>query len=375
MEIVKPLTVLISSVGSFLGHNILDALEPVRNRVRVIGTNLTADNDRVFRCDRVYLAPPIEGTAAFDRHLEEVVAAESPDILFPGRDHDVTALARLRERRPDLERHIPCGPAWIAEMMQDKLATWNFARDHALAFAETVSTSASSLELHAFQRRHGFPLIAKPRWGYGSNGARIVFNAAQFERAIQLPDYVLQPFLAPPANLAAMTPDLSAGVPLFFEYRDDQQYTTQTTIGPDGDYGDPCCTLHHMVMGRPERTQLWSHPRMLEMSQAWTDALVRAGWRGSVNLQCRRLADDSFIGFEINGRMSGSSSARCLLGYHEPRILVTRFLGPDRWPGGEDTPRGPGFVGRLPTDGYVADRDVRTLTADRVWIAPRRRAA
>lgn len=113
---------------------------------------------------------------------------------------------------------------------------------------------------------------------------------------------------------------------------------------------------------------------MIEFSRAWADALVRAGWRGLVNLQCRRLADDSFVGFEINGRMSGSSSARCLLGYHEPRILVSPFLEADRWPGGEDTPRGPGFVGRLPSDGYVADCDVEKLTANRVWNAPGARA-
>ena len=36
---------------------------------------------------------------------------------------------------------------------------------------------------------------------------------------------------------------------------------------------------------------------------------------------------------------------------------------------------GSGFVGRLPSDGYVSDRDVKTLTANRVWNAPTSRAA
>lgn len=54
--------ILIASVGSLVGQNILDALEfpefNRRNLVHITGTNsisLTANN---FRCDECYLVPP-----------------------------------------------------------------------------------------------------------------------------------------------------------------------------------------------------------------------------------------------------------------------------------------------------------------------------
>lgn len=363
------LTLLITSVGSFLGHNILEALESVRSRIRVIGVNYDADNPRLFRCDRAYLVPKFEETEALDRRLEEIISLENPDILLPGRDHDVVALAQLRERRPDLSSKIPCGSFWLADMMQDKLATSQFARDRGLPFAETISVVAPANQIADLVSRYGFPLIAKPRRGYGSLGVRVLFDAAQLTAALRLPDYVVQPFLAPPENLADMIPDLSAGVPLFFMVPDERQFASQTVIAPGGAIVEPCYTINRMVLGRPERCELWHDPRFAEATHAWTSALSAAGWRGSLNLQFRRLADGSYLGFELNGRMSGSSSARCHLGFHEPRILVEQFLGPSAWPDTEPVRCEPGFVSRSLSDGFVAASEVARLRAEGVWTA------
>ncbi len=63
------LRLLILSVGSLLGQNVLDALEGRRERVHVIGASLAADNARLFRCDTAYLTPPTDDAFAFRARL------------------------------------------------------------------------------------------------------------------------------------------------------------------------------------------------------------------------------------------------------------------------------------------------------------------
>ena len=363
------LTLLISSAGSLVGQNILDALAPVRDRLRIIGLNYDAENPRVFRCHKTYLAPQVDDEAAFTARLLDVIDRESPDLIFPGRDHDVLLLARVREQHPELARCIPCGPSWLAEMMQDKLQTWEFAAAHQVPFAETISCQSSDATFTSFLSRHPFPLIAKPQTGYGSLGVRIVFHPSQLEQVRQLKDYVVQPFLDADADLLQHVPDLSAGVPLFFGFPEERQYTFQATIGPDGLPCEPCYTINRMVMGRTDRAQRIDDPSLAEFAHRWLEALSAAGWRGSVNLQCRKLTDGSFSGFELNGRMSGSSSARCYLGFNEPQILTEQFVGPDRWPEASRPVIHPGFVQRSPTDGFVDSIEVEALKSQGEWTA------
>src|SRR5207248_638867 len=111
---------LILSAGSLLGQNILDALEHRRRQIEVIGADAQAENGRLFRCDRAYLVPPIEEETAFEKRLLEVIALEEPDLIIPGRDHDVLFLSQFRSRQPQWASRIPCGTYEAARIMQDK---------------------------------------------------------------------------------------------------------------------------------------------------------------------------------------------------------------------------------------------------------------
>jgi hypothetical protein len=129
---------LILSAGSLLGQNILDALEPRRGRLEVLGADARADSGRLFRCDRVYLTPLIEEEEAFEQRLLEIAGLEQPDLIIPGRDHDILFLSRFSTRHPQWAARIPCGAYEAARIMQDKALSWEFARQQGLPFAETL---------------------------------------------------------------------------------------------------------------------------------------------------------------------------------------------------------------------------------------------
>lgn len=52
-------------------------------------------------------------------------------------------------------------------------------------------------------RRYGYPLVAKPRQGNGSRGVRVVFDDMQRAAVAALPDYLVQPYFEPKAELAS----------------------------------------------------------------------------------------------------------------------------------------------------------------------------
>ena len=82
---------LILSVGSLVGTNILDAVEAFRPDLRVIGINSEAEALNNFRCDRVFLAPPAHQAEAYwqrgmyrlPRRSRRMLAPHAPTV-WPG---------------------------------------------------------------------------------------------------------------------------------------------------------------------------------------------------------------------------------------------------------------------------------------------------
>ena len=137
---------LITSVGSLVGKNILDVLEcpgwSRRDLVRVIGTNSAADAANNFRCDRCYLVPAT-ADAAYAARMREILLDEAPDLILCGRDADTLALSLLKAREPNIPGALPVGPPQTALIGLDKWETFQFSRRHGLPFAESFLVEKS----------------------------------------------------------------------------------------------------------------------------------------------------------------------------------------------------------------------------------------
>ena len=75
--------ILIISVGSLLGQNILDALEGRRDKVEIIGINTIAENPRVFRCDRLYKAVNSNSLEFESIFLDILTACNGNNLPYP----------------------------------------------------------------------------------------------------------------------------------------------------------------------------------------------------------------------------------------------------------------------------------------------------
>lgn len=334
------LALLVASVGSLVGQNILDMLDGRRGAVRLVGTSSLPEEPRLYDCDAVHLAPPTADRAAFGARLLEVMEAERPDLVLVGRDEDVRAMAALAEARPDLAPRMTVGGLEAAEMMLDKLETFRFAQAHGLPFADSAvpGRDGDLAEVRALAARHGFPLIAKPREGFASRGVALVLEAAQLEAYAGAPGWMFQPMLDAGPDFAACLPDLRRGLPLCWSLPANFTWIHQAIVAPDGRVHD-VLNRAEIVMGRAEYCEPADEPGLLEVGRAWTRALAGAGWRGPLNVQCKRTPAGEFVAFELNGRLTGASSARALQGFDELGLLVEAFCGPGRLPSFAAPPR------------------------------------
>lgn len=359
---------LITSIGSMVGQNVLDTLDERRDAFWVAGTT-SVSAIALNRCDRVYLVPPSESPpSAFAHEFAEVLRREQPDVVLPGRDRDVTVLAEMASADPDLAARLPCGDPGIALMFEDKWLSHIYAQEHGLSFADSavVSSDGDSADVRRLAERHGFPLIAKPRLGFGSRDVRLILNQRQLAAALGVPGMIFQEYLGDTSVAGRFSADCeAAGVPLFYSL-EAPKFSLQTLIRRDGSVGTVFCTVHTMRCGRSVRVEALDDPELQQFGARYAGELAASGWRGSVNLQCQLNAAGQYTGFELNGRMTGASAARYFLGYDELGAIVEDLTGAPAHSRSASARRGPlKFECTRATD----PTSCSTLEQHRMWPA------
>jgi len=360
---------LITSVGSLLGQNILDAIESRRNQIVVIGTNSMAENPRNFRCDTVYLVSPTNN-ADFSAEFERICAEEKPDLILPGRDEDSIFLSEWKESHPDeVADRIPCGRSLIPRVVFDKYQTHLFCRAHQLPFADTFlySDEKSEAGLDDFLAAHGFPVIVKPREGFGSNGVFFILNREQAHEITQDGETLFQEYLGDPSEILKYRDLLKRGIPLFFQIPETKQYAAQTVIAPDGSVGEVFITVNTMVFGRCEYSEQIHQPEVEKIVRTFVNVFFEHGWYGSTNFQLKPDGKGGWKVYEMNTRLTGTSSARVLLGYDEFGILANIFAPALKIPNLSRNEKTKGRVIKYLSDNLLLDENVKRLRAGRVW--------
>jgi len=358
--------ILLISGGNRVGQNVLDALADRRSGVELVATNSVSTDISLFDFDAVYLTPETVGApAAFERRFSEILALERPDLVIPCRDDDVAFLAEYKERRPELANGFLCGNRFTAEAACDKWLSWQFSVSHGLPFAPTIATPAGT-QAETFAREHGFPLLVKPRRGYASRGIYFVFNEAQLRRAAAQEGYVIQKYLGDPSTLKTYLRDVSEiGVPLFHSF-EGIEHQIQIFIAPDGSPTGNFCSRNTRRNGTSFRLERHESDDATALGERCIRAFANAGWRGPMHIQCQQAPDDRLVIFEFNGRVNGSTTARCLMGYDEVELAVKTFAGRELKPAGTSRRASPQVVRRA-VDTAPQPEDVARLARDGFW--------
>lgn len=362
--------ILITSVGSLVGQNILDALENRRKHLTIIGLNSIAESQRMYRCDKAYLVQPTSSPEFADTY-QSIMQKENPDLVLAGRDQDVVFLANYKKRAMGSKELIPVGEPYLAEMMLDKFKTHQFAEQHQLPYAATFMyrNSLDTDGLQAFIATHGFPLLVKPRKGFGSINVFVVTNQQHVDMCIKDGDEVMfQEYLSPAEGLDLFVAQLKKGIPLSFQIPNHEHMVSQAVISRNGTLLDYISTKQTLVMGRTEYARVYNDPDLNRMIELYAKTLAEKGWWGFLNLQSRRDKSGIWKVFELNPRLSGATSTRLNLGLDELGLLLNDEKPEWNFPLEIDPSRKQNHVFKYLTDHCVSDSDMEQFRTRGYWI-------
>ncbi len=320
-------TLLITSATSGVGLAVIDSLRNRRSKIRIIGIStepfaaVRPEFDLAIKC------PSVE-SQEFTEFVENICKSEKVDLVIAGRDDDLVALADKNDIQQSRVR-LQSGPGSILKLFRDKYRAYEWCKEHAIEFAESVSTDSSQIKKELdrlISISDGYPLVLKPRCGDGSRGVHILRDEEDLRNAILLDNHIIQEFVGtpPPGNVE---PNLKFGVPLFWNFQELEQGVIILIVNSKARTGESfvCIASHSQGVV----TKLWrtEDTCLSELANKILKKLLAIGFEGICNFSAMKSVDGTWKVIEINSRFTGGTAGRLLLGFDEVGKVLSNFLG------------------------------------------------
>ena len=338
--------------------------------MRLIATSSVADDAGLFGFDAVHLAPrTAKDPAGFERVMEEILAKEDVALIFPVRDDDVGFLGGWRDRNPARAHLAAVGGGELARMICDKWLSYEYAIARGLPFARSLR-DPNPAAMRAFIDTVGFPVLAKPRDGFSSQGIYLLDSLEQVAHWLSASNYVIEEYLGPANELQNFRKGLEReGAPLFHTFHGRPRYSAEIIIGPSGALdGEFCIDLNPTWWAR--QIEHCKHADEVELMHRCARVFAQDGWRGPLNVQAQRDRDGVLRIHEFNGRLTAPIAERYFMGHDGFAKLVKAFTGFDLPPSPWNTHPAPRANAQLSARA-VDPRHVAVLQATGRWESSR----
>lgn len=283
--------ILVTGVGGGVGQSVVKALQD--SPYGLVGVDSDELAAGLYGTPSGYI-----GRYAVDPHfvdrLIEICDIEKCSLIFPGHDVELLPLAENAARFAAVGVVTVVSTPEVVRLCDDKLEANTFLRSQGFAVPQTWPLRESPAI-------PSFPVVLKPqRGGARSRNTYVARNAAELSLFRQLVDN---------DNCVVQ------------EYIDGEEYTCGTVT-----LGGKC--VGAIVMRRTLRTGdtykafVEDNPRIETVVRDVVGALKPFG---ACNVQLRVMHGEPYI-FEINARCSGTTAARALAGFNEPKLIADYLL-------------------------------------------------
>jgi len=327
----KKIRLIITSVGSLVGQNILDVLEyPLfrrRESFEIIGTNSLIVNPNNFRCDACYLVPNTS-SEDFQDVISKIIREVNPDLILSGRDEDTVVLWEIMNKNPGLKGRLPYGKLKTLIYALDKWKSWKFSKRYHLPFAETfmIGKSGGLDELKIFCKNHGYPLIAKPVRGFASKGVFFIRNWADITTASTFKDYIFQEYLGAFDANNEYFKMMDSLTPLFAHAPNIYHNSCHTFIKPNGEVTPVFISLNQHDSGVTMGFRKVENDELNNLTIKFAKALQSEGGAGPLTVQFRKDKYGKWKAQEMNMRTNGNTFPRFILGQDDLALIINSFL-------------------------------------------------
>jgi carbamoylphosphate synthase large subunit len=313
MEKIK---ILLVSVGSLVGKNLLEIINHSRKSFYLTGTNSITDFDSRSNLDEFHLSP-LSKSSKMGGFLESLIDEINPDLIVPCRDEEVVVLARISEKNQAIRSKISITNQALAESFLDKYKSALLCKELDLPFAKTILLNDGSLNSLKF------PVIVKPREGYASQGVKIIYSKKQLDFLSSFgQEYIVQEYLSEDSFLLKSALNFeNDGFPLHFSF-EENKYSIQLSLAENDKDSTFFIGTHFMKNGISFEVSRNYDSSLESLARDCSQKFHQIGVRGPLNIQLQRGQEGGFKIFEFNCRFTGATSARFLLGYNELDLLL-----------------------------------------------------
>ena len=337
------LNTLVLGVGGNVSQSIQKALALATVPTRVVAACITADAPGLYVADRAYVSP-LAQDPAFDPWLLDVCEREEIDVVLSGSERVLEALAcAATSLRQETGAVSVVSPPAILQIGRDKLLTCRWLERNQLPVPAYADLSDSTAVTGLVQRC-GFPLVAKPRFGKGSDAVLTIRDERQLAGVAAATDIVL-------GQATAILLQEHVG-------NDADEFTAGCFCDRGGIVRGTVVMRRRLQDGTTVAAELGEFPEVSEAAAAIVAALRPVG---PCNVQLR-MHRGRAVAFEINPRFSGTTALRARLGFNEVDAALRHFVLGQPAPELSALPRGVAL--RYWNELYVPTEAVTVLRRD-----------
>jgi carbamoyl-phosphate synthase large subunit len=293
---------LVMAVGSPLGQSILKALQ----LSDAVGRIHVSDIDDLaaglyLGADEVVILPMV-ADACYGDVLRDYIREFDIRVVFPviTPEHEFFEM-HLNDFRALGVHIITSGPGVFA-LCNDKLESMKFLRTRALAAPNTALCEAGSA-LDSFLESTSFPVFVKPRFGASSQGAvRVVSEGV----------------------LNGLVASAAPGSLIVQEYLpDEREFTVGVYVGRNAPFCGSIVIQRDLKFGLSYRGRVLVDDVISEYAER---VAKEVGAIHAINVQLK-MREGAPTCFEINPRLSSTTSVRAHFGFNEPHLAVLDVQG------------------------------------------------
>ena len=329
----KKATVLVTSAGGIVGQGIMKSLRlasssslaPISYRILAVDASPLAAG--LYRSDIGHIVPKATDPGYIDSIIKYLRDYEV-EALFVGSDEELMAIATAKKRiEMESPSKVLVTELDVIRIARDKWETYKVLKANNLSCAESCLPE----DKDEFAEKFGFPLVVKPREGFGSVNFFVVKSNDEIEYALtRIQDYGWKP----------MIQEYLPGL--------DNEFTSGVTVDKNGTYTMSSIAIRKYLKGGQTYKAFIDDYPMVRLSAE--NVAEKLGVTGAVNIQAKYVPNEEALSssqnatvseprnpneilhngrmkiFEINPRFSATCPLRSYAGINEPDIVFRNVV-------------------------------------------------
>lgn len=294
------INILVLGISGNVSQGILKALRLSNLTCKIIGACVNTGTVGDLWCDGVYDIP-YAVDVSFISCLIDICNKEEIDIVLTGVEENLLAMAEhINELKKSCKSIFVVSEYEKLKIGQDKLLTCQWLKENGFHYP-VFALSENQESVQKLVAKKGFPLIAKPRHGKGSEGLRIINNEMELQDYVNLSDYVIQSYVG----------------------NKDSEYTVSCYLDRNGNSYKPIVLQRWLFNGTTWKANVIDNPRIEQECNAICQAF---GPMGPLNIQLRLDESGEPVPFELNVRFSGTTPMRANFGFRDVEAVLKEYI-------------------------------------------------